>query len=72
MIDPVSGHTAFHLASSFGHISIVQQLMNTFGNEVCNNLVNVDGKSGLELAAEHGKQNVVCTILNTIKKRHLR
>jgi hypothetical protein len=43
--------------------------MNKFGTENCNSLVNDAGKSGLELAAEHGRQVIVHNILRTMNRK---
>ena len=71
-MDPMSGQTAFHLACSGGHISIVHQLMNKFGSDVCNHLVNGDGKTALEVAAEAGAHSLVRDILSTVTRKQSR
>ncbi len=71
-LEPVTGYTSFHLACSGGHLSVVQQLMTRFGNEICKQLLSRDGKSGLFLASEFGRKEVVQTILNKISKKEVR
>ncbi len=72
-VEPDTGYTAFHLACTGGHLSVVQQLMKTFGNETCRQLLTKnDGKSGLVLAAEFERIEIVQTILTTYKKTEMR
>jgi hypothetical protein len=71
-IEPHTGYTGFHLACAGGHLSIVHQLMNKFGKDLCNGLTSTDGKTGLELSAENGQQCVVHTILISINNRNMR
>ena len=70
--EEVTGFTVFHLACSGGHLSVVQQLMKAYGNEVCIGLLNRELQTGLELAARYGRKDVVKTILNSIKQKHVR
>ena len=70
--DEITGFTPFHLACTGGHLSVVQQLMKAYGNEVCIGLMNRDLQTGLELAAQYGRKDVVQTILNIIKPKHVR
>ena len=71
-VDSVTGYTGFHLACTGGHLSVVQQLLTKFGSSICRELVNNDGLTGLELAAQFGRKDVVKAILETIKGKHLR
>jgi len=71
-LEPVSGFTAFHLACAGGHLSIVQQLMSKYGKDTCRDLINRDGQTGLESAAESGRKDILQTILNTISLKKLR
>ena len=71
-LEPVTGHTAFHLACAGGHLSVVQQLLSKFGNETCKQLLTADGKSGLIVAVESGRKEIVQTILNTYKIKDIR
>ena len=70
--EEVTGFTAFHMACAGGHLSVVQQLMKAYGNEVCIGLLNTDLKTGLELAAQYGRKDVVQAILSSIRKKHVR
>jgi hypothetical protein len=70
--EPISGFTAFHLACAGGHLSIVQQLMSKYGKDTCRDLLNRDGQTGLECAAESGRKDVLQTILNTMSMKKLR
>jgi hypothetical protein len=71
-VEPDTGYTAFHLACAGGHLSVVQQLLKTFGNETCRHLLTNEGKSGLVLAAEYERIEIVQTILTTYKKTEMR
>ena len=71
-LEEESGLGAYHLACAGGHLSIVQQLMTKFGKVICLELVSKDGKTGLELATESGRKNVVQVILNTLKGKQMR
>ena len=71
-MDQISGQTVFHLACSGGHISVVHQLVNKFGSEVCNHLVNRDGKTALEAAVESGVHALVRDILSTVTRKQAR
>jgi hypothetical protein len=71
-VEPDTGYTAFHLACAGGHLSVVQQLMKAFGNETCRHLLTNEGKSGLVLAAEYERIEIVQTILSTYKKNEMR
>jgi ankyrin repeat protein len=72
-VEPDTGYTAFHLACTGGHLSVVQQLMAKYGIETCRQLLTKnDGKSGLILAAGAGKIEIVQTILSTYKKNEIR
>ena len=46
--------------------------MNKFGSEVCNHLVNRDGKTSLEAAAEAGVHALVRDILSTVTRKQAR
>ena len=70
--EPFTGYSGFHLACAGGHLSIIQQLLTRFGKDFCNNLVSKDGKTGLEVSAEHGRKDVVHTILKTINNKNMR
>ncbi len=71
-MENTTGSTAFHLACTGGHLSVVQQLMTKFGHKICNELLNRDGQTGLELAVKAGRKEVVRAILNTITGKNLR
>ena len=71
-VDSVTGFTAFHLACTGGHLSVVQQLLTKFGSNRCTELVNKDGLTGLELASQSGRRDVVQAILKTCKKIYMR
>ena len=55
-----------------GHLSIVHQMMNKFGSLYCLALINNDGRTTLELAAENGRQEVVHELLRVLRRKHLR
>lgn len=71
-LEPLSGQTAFHLACIRGHLSIVQYLHKKFGAKVCFNLKNRDELTGLEVATELGKADVVQNILQAVPKKQTR
>lgn len=71
-LEEQSGLSAYHLACAGGHLSIVQQLMAKSGKEICFELVSKDGRTGLELATEAGRKNVVKVILGNLKGKQMR
>ena len=68
--DIVTGFTAFHLSCTGVHLSVVQQLLTKFGSNRCTELVNKDGLTGLELAAQSGRRDVVEVNLKTCKIKY--
>jgi len=71
-VEQNSGNTAIHAACSGGHLSVVQQLTSHFGRDLCTQLLNREQKTGLELAVESGRTEVVQEILRTIKRKFIR
>ena len=71
-LEPLTGQTAFHLACIRGHLSIVQYLHKKFGAKVCFNLKNREELTGLEIATELGKSDVVQAILQAVPKKQTR
>ena len=47
-------------------------MMNKFGSLYCLALINNDGRTTLELAAENGRQEVVHELLRVLRRKHLR
>jgi hypothetical protein len=71
-VEQNSGNTAIHAACAGGHLSVVQQLTSHFGRDLCLQLLNSEQKTGLELAVESGRTEVVQEILRTIKRKFIR
>ena len=71
-LEPFTGQTAFHLACIKGHLSILHHLMNKFGTEVCNTLKNRNDLTGQEVAAEHGRSDIVHAILRSTPRKTTR